>query len=412
MVNDARCGTQRYEFNFLPEGFGTDFITPLGLPLFAIGTSFLRYPTLTLRNLTALGGNTAIPLQRVENTFQWSDTLTLTFGKHAMKIGGDARRYQLSNFQPQFSSGNYSFTGAFTSTIGSQYATGLADFLLGLPASETILNSTGFDANRLRNTRITLFAQDDWQVSSRLTLNLGLRWERDGAWTEKDDRWGWFDFKTGQVVYPKTAKTQFTTFPYPFRFDDNDDIKTPQNNAFGPRFGFALRPFNNNRTVLRSAYGTFFGQPLGFVALNAGMVGGQPNKLMAVTRIGLATGGFSQPSRFIFSDDNGKTWGNPQLTPLYAHRPIIRILQSGRLLVTYRNSWGTPGSYALAFDPNEMLPYQPTSFIWDEARSTIKDGAMTIRTVTIFVEGEQKLKHSTAGIETRLVRFGNRKTGP
>jgi hypothetical protein len=269
MVNDARFGTQRYEFNFLPEGFGTDYITPLGLPLFASGASFLRYPTITIRNLTGLGGNTAIPLQRVENTFQWSDTLTITLGKHALKVGGDARRYQLSNFQPQFSSGNYNFTGAFTSTIGSQYATGLADFLLGLPATETILNSTGFDANRLRNTRVTLFAQDDWQVSSRLTFNLGLRWERDGAWTEKDDRWGWFDFKTGQVVYPKTAKTQFTTFPYPFRFDDNDDIKTPQNNAFGPRFGFALRPFNNNRTVVRGAYGIFFGQPLGFVALNS-----------------------------------------------------------------------------------------------------------------------------------------------
>jgi len=268
-VNDFRFGTQRYEFNFLPEGFGVDGVTPLGLPLFASGESFLRYPTITLRNLTGFGGNTAIPLVRVENTFQWSDTLTLTLGAHAVKVGGDVRRYQLNNFQPQFSSGNYNFTGAFTGTIGSQYTTGLADFLLGLPASETILNTTGFDANRLRNTRVSLFAQDDWQVSSRLTLNLGLRWERDGAWREKDDRWGYFDFTRGEVVYPESAKTPFTTFPYPFRFDENRDLKKPQNDAFAPRFGFALRPFNNNKTVMRGAYGLFYGQPLAFLVLNS-----------------------------------------------------------------------------------------------------------------------------------------------
>lgn len=268
-VNDFRFGTQRYEFNFLPEGFGVDHVTPLGLPLFASGESFLRYPTITLRNLTGLGGNTAIPLQRVENTFQWSDTLTLTLGAHAVKVGGDVRRYQLNNFQPQFSSGNYNFTGAFTGTIGSQYATGLADFLLGLPASETILNTTGFDANRLRNTRVSLFAQDDWQVTSRLTLNLGVRWERDGAWREKDDRWAYFDFRTGQVVYPQSAKTPFRTFPYPFRLDDNVNLKQPQNDAVAPRIGFALRLFNDNKTVVRWAYGIFYGQPLAFLVLNS-----------------------------------------------------------------------------------------------------------------------------------------------
>jgi Carboxypeptidase regulatory-like domain len=268
-VNDFRFGTQRYEFNFLPEGVGTDFTSPLGLPVFSTGEKFLRYPTVTLRNFTGFGGQTSIPLERVENTFQWSDTLTLTLGSHAVKVGGDVRRYQLSNFQPQFSSGNYNFTGAFTGVIGSQYATGLADFLLGLPLSETILNTTGFDANRLRNTRVTLFAQDDWQVSSRLTLNLGLRWERDGAWREKDDRWGYFDLSRGEVVYPKSAKTQFTTFPYPFRFDENRDLKKPQNDAFAPRFGFALRPFNDNKAVMRGAYGIFYGQPLAFLVLNS-----------------------------------------------------------------------------------------------------------------------------------------------
>jgi hypothetical protein len=224
-----------------------------------------------------------------------------------------------------------------------------------------------------------------------------------------------------------------------------------------------------------------------------GLVELAPGKLMAVTRIGLSSGGFGQPSRFIFSDDNGKTWGRAQLSPIYGQRPIIRKLQSGKLLVTYRNAWGTPGTYAFTFDANEKLPYQPTSFIWDETRTQIKDGAMTINTeegrdkgvifalypaqapdsrveieaelrveqtsangvhisagcdvkfetgrisltdrpadgfdldtakwrkyrivreagtISVFVDGELKLKKPTMGIETRLVRFGNRQAGP
>jgi hypothetical protein len=93
-------------------------------------------------------------------------------------------------------------------------------------------------------------------------LNLGLRWERDGNWTEKYDRWAYFDFKTGQVVYPKTAQIPFTTFPYPFRFDDIESFKKPSNKAFAPRIGFAVRPFADNSTVVRGAFGVFWGQAI------------------------------------------------------------------------------------------------------------------------------------------------------
>ena len=73
------------------------------------------------------------------------------------------------------------------------------------------------------------------------------------------------------------------------------------------------------------------------------------NNLLAVTRIGFGGGQFAQPSRFIYSRDNGKTWDDKRLSPIYGHRPIIRKLQSGKLLVTYRNHWGTPATYAAVF---------------------------------------------------------------
>jgi len=223
-----------------------------------------------------------------------------------------------------------------------------------------------------------------------------------------------------------------------------------------------------------------------------GLVEIAPKSLLAVTRIGFGGGSFGQPSRFIYSEDNGQTWGRQTLTPIYGQRTAVHKLQSGKLLVTYRNYWGAPGTYALAFDADEKLPYEPASFLWDEERTTIKDGTMTISTeegpqkgaifalypaqapdsrvefeaelrvesadvngvhisagcdvkfeprrislnnrpsdgfeidatqwhkyrivreagtIAIYVDGELKLKKPATGLETRLVRFGNRQAG-
>ena len=69
-----------------------------------------------------------------------------------------------------------------------------------------------------------------------------------------------------------------------------------------------------------------------------------PGKLIAASRIGLGNGRFGHPGRLLFSDDNGKTWPRAQPAPFYGQRVHIRKLQSGKLLVTYRNVWGTPGA--------------------------------------------------------------------
>lgn len=261
IVNDLRFGAQRYAFSQLPEGYGTNGATAVGLPTFATDASYFRYPTLSITGFAGFGGNAAIPLVRGENTFQLVDNLSLTFGRHTVRVGGDLRFYQASNFQPQFTAGEYFFTGARSGNA-------LADFLLGVPSQQRILNPTGFDKTRLRNTRLNLYAQDDFQVSQKLTLNLGLRYEYDGAWTELNDRFAYFDFAAGQVVYPQDAGTPFRTFPYPSRFDDIDAIRPARNKQFAPRVGFAYRPFADAATVVRGAYGVFWGQPIANVFLN------------------------------------------------------------------------------------------------------------------------------------------------
>jgi len=111
-----------------------------------------------------------------------------------------------------------------------------------------------------------------------------------------------------------------------------------------------------------------------------GLVELAPGRLMAVTRVGFGGGRFAQPSRMIFSQDNGRSWGDARLAPFYGQRTIVRKLRSGQLLVTYRESWGRPGTHALVFDPAEKLPYQPSCYLWDESRCTRASGVMRLRT--------------------------------
>lgn len=106
----------------------------------------------------------------------------------------------------------------------------------------------------------------------------------------------------------------------------------------------------------------------------------EPGKIVAFTRIGDAGSRYGQPSRAVYSSDFGKSWSKPILMPFYGHRVIPGMLKSGKMLATFRNSWGTTGSYAFLFSPNEKFTYQPNSFIWDESRCLLNGDAMEIKT--------------------------------
>lgn len=112
-----------------------------------------------------------------------------------------------------------------------------------------------------------------------------------------------------------------------------------------------------------------------------GAVEYEPGRLLAISRIGDAGSALGQPSRFIFSDDFGKTWGKPVLSPIYGHRVYVRKLRDGRLFATFRNgSNGTTGTCGWSFRANEKLSYQPQSFVWDESRSMIRGDALEVKT--------------------------------
>ncbi len=89
---------------------------------------------------------------------------------------------------------------------------------------------------------------------------------------------------------------------------------------------------------------------------------------------------FGQSSRRWISRDNGVTWGKPALLPYHGHRICVGRLQSGKALATFRNAYGTTGSYAFLFDPDEPFGYEPNSFIWRGERCRIEDRALVLDT--------------------------------
>lgn len=200
-------------------------------------------------------------------------------------------------------------------------------------------------------------------MSPSLTVNVGLRWERDGAWTEKNNRWAYFDFDGGQIVYPKSLDIPFA-IPYPHRFDDMTDIKKPTHSSFAPRIGFAWRPFGDNKTVIRSAYGIFFNQPLGFVMLNTALTP-PPFLLTQTATSGTTTpelqfGVFPgvSPSSFIPRNPTLFTMDPAEFTNAYIQQwnfGIHReILPSVALKVSYVGNKGT--NLERRFEANSAFP--------------------------------------------------------
>lgn len=192
-----------------------------------------------------------------ENTFQYTDQLTYLRGRHTFKTGYEFRPQQSNDFiYPQF--GAYTFTNRFTGY-------GYADFLIGWPqGTQRTLPRPG-QYSRYWST--SFFVQDDFKVSSSLTLNLGLRYEYDRPARDKYDTVFNFAPATGSLVVPTDEVLRQNINP---AFPRQIPIMTAQQagipthalrngdrNNLQPRVGFAWRPLSVPSTVLRGGYGIY-----------------------------------------------------------------------------------------------------------------------------------------------------------
>lgn len=211
-----------------------------------------------------LGGTTAF------NIYSFQPTLTKIAGNHSLKMGYDFRSYRENGIPTAHAAGQYIFANNFTRQLdnsanvagGQQFAS----FLLGIPTGGQIDRNTSRSNQSLYNAP---FFHDDWKVSRNLTLNLGLRYEYEGATNERYNR-NVFSFdKTVASPIETVAKAAYAASPIPEVAVANFNVKggllftTPDNRQFWdadknnvqPRVGVAFQI--SDKTVLRGGWGIY-----------------------------------------------------------------------------------------------------------------------------------------------------------
>lgn len=248
MLNELRVSAQRNDTLQSKPANVAPIPSALGIninPDIATGPARLDFPNLTV------GFSIQGPSNLTDNTFNFSDTLSWTVGKHTMKFGGGLIAFQDNQVFDFIGNGLFDF-GRFDGN-GDTFGAGdpFANFLLGLP-----LDFEQFPAapSNIRGKTSTFFGQDEWHVRPNLVLTLGLRYEYS---TPKADTFGrTFDIIPGQksIVFPNA--------PIGLVFPGDPGAPTganfPDKNDFAPRFGFAWQPFKDSKTSVRGGIGVFY----------------------------------------------------------------------------------------------------------------------------------------------------------
>lgn len=232
-------------------------------------------------------------------------TVTRIAGRHSMKFGSEYRvmletGYSFGQVAPQLLFAGTYTRGPLDNATGAPIGQGLASMLLGIPSGGVINNNA---SRAEKSGSLSMFLQDDWRITSRLTINLGLRYERESPITERFNRTiRDFDFATANPVSAAAlanyARAPIAEVPVSsFRTAGGllfagaggqpRGLWASDNNNFAPRIGMAYQL--DRRTVLRAGYGIFF-------------------DVLGVDRNGVNQGGFNQPTNLIPTLDNGQTF--------------------------------------------------------------------------------------------------------
>ena len=362
-VFNARYGYNRFirVDNTNPENHGFD-LASLGFPTSytnLIPEDIRRFPRFNIEGYQGTGFGADF---RPNDTHSIVGQVNKTLGVHSLKFGAEFRAYRENSFPTgNNQSGEFTFNNTYTkgpednSSVPTQLGFSFAALLLGIPSTGSINQPSNYAE---QSTTLGLFVHNDWKVNSRLTLNLGLRWEAEGALTERYNRTvSGFDFNAAQAIEaaaraafaaaqsnPNTATPEVTQFNVRgglafagVNGESRGLYETPKKN-FMPRIGLAYKL--DEKTVVRAGYGIFFG-------------------FLGQRRGDIVQSGFSTTTPLVVTLNNGvsfvETLSNPFQSGLAAIPGASQGAQTflGRNLGTGVGGNPTPGF----FNPKPLSPY-------------------------------------------------------
>jgi hypothetical protein len=257
LVNELRLGYNRPVSILGQEGAGTT--NDAGI---FTGTSQVPItwgaPALYLTNYTGAGGYMDGPLSYRTNSYEISDAVTWTRNKHTLKAGISLRHFLYTEYNTYNFRGSLTFSGMYTAGAENTTGNAAADLLLGLPFDAAV--NSGVMGVNYHSMWYDPYVQDDWKVSRKLTVNMGLRYEYRTPMVEEGNNISTADlygYPGGRAITPNQAAVTQYNSPL-LAYTNQRGLIYPDHRGFAPRVGFAYRPFDNNRTVLRGGYGVFF----------------------------------------------------------------------------------------------------------------------------------------------------------
>jgi len=283
LLNEARGGISRYHLATTLNVNSQNILSEVGIVGIPNPDPHGAVPSVVFgNNFQQTGG--ANPSTQISQTIELADNLTWTKGKHTLKFGGDFRRLSDhdDNAFGSWRSGTYLFNGS--SAVGATIKDQFTSFLLGYPDAVLLTLIKDDQMNGLGHS-YGFFAQDDWKVTPSLTINAGLRYElhpplhdtgyNSGAFLPSYQATVGGQTVHGAIVVPNQQALALTDpgfaasiVPTPILTAQQAGIPSAlrytYTKDFGPRIGFAWRPFHDDKTVLRGGYGRFIQSPLGF----------------------------------------------------------------------------------------------------------------------------------------------------
>ena len=313
-----------------PPNFGVDGPGEVGLRNVPSDASIAGgLPKMNIQGFDAVGRHTSTPQFQTPRSWNPRATFSWTRGAHFIKFGGEFLHVQTKINDLNATIGRMNFENRFTNRA-------VGDLLLGLPSQLALTSYSVMDQSQDMQF---YFVQDDYKISSRLTLNFGVRYEYATPPREKDNRLVNFDPATGTEISAKDGDTFERTLIHPDR------------NNVAPRLGFACTPAE--KLVVRGAYGVFYSHTVR--QGREGMLGFNPPFLVDNLLQSGATGAAAIASAAPFRLGNGYPSG--LLDPNSLAPTIARRAQDPNQRTPYIQQYNVGVQYELTSDTLLDLAY-------------------------------------------------------